>query len=92
MEFEEAARSRDLTGMADSLADLVYVTYGAAVTLGIDLDDVVAEVHASNLSKMGPEGRPRLRQDGKVLKPASYEPPDVDLVLENQGPLPRPGR
>lgn len=91
-EFEEAAMRRDLAAMADALADLLYVTYGAAVTLGIDLDDVVAEVHASNLSKLGPDGRPILRSDGKVLKPDTYQPPDVDRVLESQPPLPRPGR
>ena len=91
-EFEVAASSRDLTAMADALADIVYVTYGAAVTLGIDLDDVVAEVHASNLTKLGPDGQPIMRSDGKVLKPESYEPPDVTRVLKAQGPLPKPDR
>jgi predicted HAD superfamily Cof-like phosphohydrolase len=91
-EFSEAVASRDLDAMADALADLVYVSYGAAVTLGIDLDDVVAEVHMSNMSKLGPDGRPFLRQDGKVLKPETYMPPDIHGVLKAQPPLPRPNR
>lgn len=89
-EFADAAAQRDLQAMADALADLVYVTYGAAVTLGIDLDDVVAEVHESNLTKLGPDGRPVMRGDGKVLKPPGYRPPDVERVLAEQPPLPWP--
>ena len=91
-EFADAVRKRDLCSMADALADIVYVAYGAAVTLGIDLDDVLAEVHSSNLSKLGRDGRPIYRSDGKVLKPDTYRPPDIERVLDEQPPLPRPHR
>ena len=91
-EFREAVALRDLTAMADALADLAYVVYGAAVTLGIDLDDVVAEVHESNMTKLGVDGRPILRKDGKVLKPPTYRAPDIKIVLDTQPPIPSRGR
>jgi predicted HAD superfamily Cof-like phosphohydrolase len=87
-EFAEAANRRDLVGMADALADVVYVAFGSAITLGIDLDAVLREVHRSNMSKLDEHGRPVLRDDGKVLKSPRYTPPDVVAVLERQLPLP----
>jgi predicted HAD superfamily Cof-like phosphohydrolase len=87
-EFADAARSGDLVALADALADIAYVTYGAALTYGIDLDAVLREIHRANMSKLGPDGRPVLRGDGKVLKPATYRPPDVQAVLAVQLPLP----
>jgi predicted HAD superfamily Cof-like phosphohydrolase len=87
-EFAIAARSGDLVALADALADIVYVTYGAALTYGIDLDAVLREIHRANMSKLGPDGRPVLRADGKVLKPPTYRPPNVGAVLAAQLPLP----
>ena len=72
---------RDTVGAADALADLVYVTYGMAQECGIPLPAVLAEVHAANLSKLGEDGTPLLREDGKVLKAPGYRPPDVAGVL-----------
>ena len=66
---------------ADALADLVYVVYGMAIESGIDLDRVLAEVQASNLSKLMPDGTVRLRGDGKVLKGPGFFPPDVRRAL-----------
>lgn len=83
-EFADAAHGRDLVAVADALADIVYVAYGAAVTYGIDLDAVVAEVHRSNMSKLDDSGRPVLRDDGKVLKSARYRPPNVGAVISTQ--------
>ena len=76
-ELAEALGVQDLVAIADALADILYVAYGTAVTYGIDLDAVVAEVHRSNMSKLGPDGQPMLRSDGKVLKPSTYRPPDI---------------
>ena len=83
-EFARAARARDLVGIADALADIAYVTYGAAVTFGIDLNAVVAEVHRSNMSKLDQDGRPVLRADGKVLKSSRYSPPEIAALLAAQ--------
>jgi predicted HAD superfamily Cof-like phosphohydrolase len=87
-EFAAAAAQRDLIGMADALADVVYVAYGTAITVGVDLDAVLDEVHRSNMSKLDGEGRPVLRDDGKVLKSPRYFRPDVAGVIASQPPLP----
>lgn len=80
-ELRAAVVAGDLSGIADALADIVYVAYGTAHTYGIDLDAVLDEVHASNMTKLGADGRPVRRADGKVLKGPAYRPPDVVAVL-----------
>jgi predicted HAD superfamily Cof-like phosphohydrolase len=87
-EFADAVERQDITAIADALADILYVTYGAALTFGIDLDAVVLAVHESNMSKIAGDGATVTRADGKVLKGAAYRPPDVQGVLERQLPLP----
>lgn len=87
-EFADATAARNIVGIADALADILYVAYGAAITYGIDLDAVLREVHRSNMSKLDEHGRPCYRADGKVLKSARYSPPDVSKVLLLQPPLP----
>jgi predicted HAD superfamily Cof-like phosphohydrolase len=59
----------------------VYVAYGTAWSYGIDLDAVIDEIHASNMSKLDDDGNPIYRKDGKVLKGPSYFPPDLKEVL-----------
>lgn len=86
-EFQNAVAAEDVVAIADALGDIVYVAYGAAITYGIDLDAVFREVHRANMSKLGPDGRPILRDDGKVLKAPGYSPPDVRGVLLDQPPL-----
>lgn len=71
----------DLTAVAAELADLLYVANGAAMHVGIDPDAAVEAKHRSNLSKLGPDGRPVLRADGKVLKGEKFCPPDFSAVL-----------
>lgn len=80
-EFIAASEQGDLVGIADALADIVYVVYGTALTYGIDLDAVLREVHRSNMSKLDSDGKPVLRADGKVLKSDRYSPPDIASVL-----------
>lgn len=70
-----------LESVAKELADLVYVAYGTAISLGIDLDEALRRVHASNMSKLGPDGKPKLREDGKILKPDTYVEPDMTGVV-----------
>lgn len=82
-ELAVAIQGRRLDEIARELADVVYVAYGTAVTYGIDLDPVLAEIHRANMSKLGPDGVPVVR-DGKVVKPPSFRPPDVAAVLSRQ--------
>lgn len=86
-EYVTAARHDDTVALADALADIVYVAYGAAISYGIDLDRVLEEVHRANLTKLGGDGRPRYRADGKVLKGPGYSPPAVRATLLDQPPL-----
>lgn len=80
-EFVAAALAGDYVGMADALTDLLYVTYGAAIALGIDADQTFREVHRSNLSKLDRDGLPIKRADGKVLKGPLYSPPNLRPIL-----------
>ncbi len=80
-ELRGAIASRSLVGIADGLGDVAYVLYGTAVTFGINLDAVVAEIHRSNMSKLDRNGRPLMRSDGKVLKGPDYSPPDIAAAL-----------
>lgn len=84
-EFEDAILDGDIVEAADALADLLYVVYGSADYMGIDIDEVFAEVHRSNMSKKGG----KRRADGKQLKPDTYTPPDVEGVLRKQSWLPK---
>lgn len=84
-EVAEVAVDGPLDRLAHELADVVYVAYGTALVHGIDLDQVIAEIHRSNMSKRGPGGEISRREDGKVLKGDHYEAPDVAAVLRRQG-------
>jgi predicted HAD superfamily Cof-like phosphohydrolase len=69
------------TDALKELADLVYVCYQYAENLGWDLDEALNRVHLSNMSKLGEDGKPVYRADGKVLKGPNYQPPNLtDLV------------
>ncbi|MGW2618125.1 pyrophosphohydrolase domain-containing protein [Streptomyces sp. NPDC001500] len=84
-EVAEVSESGPLDRLAHELADVVYVAYGTALVHGIDLDAVLAEIHRSNMTKLGPDGRVARRADGKVLKGEHYRVPDVSAVLRRQG-------
>lgn len=83
-EANELVQALEYGGMqqiAKEAADLIVVTYGTAISLGIDLDGALTAVHASNMTKTGPGQR--MRGDGKVLKGPNYSPPDMaPFVLE----------
>ena len=79
-EFARAVAEGDLLGMIDALCDLLYVTYGAAVALGVDLEPFFKEVHRTNMAK---QGGPR-REDGKQLKPPGWQPPRLAELLQEQ--------
>jgi len=80
-ELQYGIDNKDLVEIADALTDLLYVVYGAGHSFGIDLDECFHEVHRSNMSKLGPDFKPIKREDGKVLKPDTYSPPNLKAVL-----------
>jgi predicted HAD superfamily Cof-like phosphohydrolase len=76
------AGTPNLAAMAHELADIHYVTFGADLAFGFPSDKVMAEVHAANMRKLGPDGKVLRRADGKVTKPDGWRPADVAKVLE----------
>ena len=81
-ELKDACFNKDMVEVADALADLLYVVYGAGHAFGIDLDDSFREVHVSNMSKLGEDGKPIYREDGKVMKGPKFKPPALQEVLD----------
>ena len=80
-ELCQAMEDRDMVQIADALTDLLYVVYGAGHSFGLDLDECFEEVHRSNMSKLGKNGRPLYREDGKVLKGPGFFEPDLERIL-----------
>ena len=72
---------QDRAATLKELADLIYVCAQYAENMDWDIEQALRRVHKSNMSKLGPDGKPIYREDGKVLKGPNYQPPDLsDLV------------
>lgn len=71
----------DVSRLAKELSDLRYVAWGADLEFGIPSDAVDLEIHRSNMSKLGPDGRPVRRHDGKVLKGPNYHEADAMAAI-----------
>ena len=80
-ELIEAINENDIVEVADALTDILYVTYGAGHAFGIDLDACFAEVQRSNMTKLGEDGKPIYRQDGKIIKGPNYSEPNLQKVI-----------
>lgn len=76
-ELNAGVEGMDIVEIADALADILYVVYGAGHAFGLDLDACYREVHDSNMSKLGKDGKPIYRDDGKVMKGPNYRPPSL---------------
>ena len=77
----KAINENDILEVADALTDILYVTYGAGHAFGVDLDKCFDEVQRSNMSKLGEDGQPIYREDGKVMKGPHYFKPDIATIL-----------
>lgn len=82
-EYLEAEEKADIVGIADALADIIYIACGTAVAYGIPLDKVFEEVHRSNMAKLV-DGKVIRRADGKVLKPEGWNPPNIAGILKSR--------
>ena len=80
-ELKEAVFQSDAEGVLKELCDLLYVVYGYGAVMGFDVDAAFALVHASNMTKLGVDGKPTYRDDGKVMKSPQYTPPDLRGLL-----------
>ena len=81
-ELTHAMSEKDLTEVADALTDILYVTYGAGHSFGIDLDRCFEEVQNSNMSKLGEDGKPIYNENGKVMKGPNYFKPNLNQFLK----------
>ena len=81
-ELVDACKAGDIIEVADALTDILYVTYGAAHSFGIPIDECFKEVQRSNMSKLGEDGKPIYREDGKVMKGPNYSVPNLKNVLQ----------
>ena len=80
-ELRVALDNDDLKEVADALTDILYVTYGAGHSFGINLDKCFAEVQNSNMSKLGADGKPIYNDKGKVMKGPKYFKPNLSKFL-----------
>lgn len=85
---EDGEYTRDLIEVADALGDLEYVIHGFAHVAGIPLPAVVEEIHSSNMSKLGDDGKPVYRHDGKILKGPGYFRPNIAQAMGMENPSP----
>ncbi|HZJ21160.1 MAG TPA: nucleoside triphosphate pyrophosphohydrolase family protein [Pricia sp.] len=83
-EYLEAANNDDLVEVADALGDMLYILCGTILEHGMQhkIEEVFTEIQRSNMSKLGADGKPIYREDGKVLKGPDYFKPDILGVLE----------
>ncbi len=83
-EYLEAASQGDLVEVADALGDMLYILCGTILEHGLQhkIEDVFHAIQQSNMSKLGSDGKPIYREDGKVLKGPGYFKPDIPAVLQ----------
>ena len=81
-ELKEAIKNQDLKETIDALTDILYVTYGAGHSFGVNLDDCFEEVQSSNMSKLDENGKPIYNEAGKVMKGPKYFKPDLSKFIK----------
>jgi predicted HAD superfamily Cof-like phosphohydrolase len=84
-EYLEAANDNDLVEVADALGDMLYILCGTIIEHGMQykIEEVFNEIQRSNMSKLGSDGKPIYREDGKVLKGPNYFEPKIKEILES---------
>ena len=82
-EYLEAAQNDDLVEVADALGDMLYILCGTIIEHGMQekIEEVFDEIQRSNMSKLGADGKPIYREDGKVMKGPNYFKPDIKAIL-----------
>ena len=84
-EYLEAAQNNDLVEVADALGDMLYILCGTIIEHGLQhkIEAVFEEIQRSNMSKLGEDGHPIYREDGKVLKGPKYFKPNIESILNS---------
>ncbi|MEP3211336.1 MAG: nucleoside triphosphate pyrophosphohydrolase family protein [Maribacter sp.] len=83
-EYLEAVQDNDMVEVADALGDMLYILCGTIIEHGMQhkIEEVFSEIQRSNMSKLGADGKPIYRDDGKVLKGPNYFKPNIKKILE----------
>lgn len=83
-EYLDAVKNNDLIEIADALGDMMYILCGTIIEHGLQykIEEVFDEIQRSNMSKLGQDGKPIYREDGKVMKGPNYFKPDFSKILE----------
>jgi predicted HAD superfamily Cof-like phosphohydrolase len=83
-EYLQACKDNNLEEIADALGDQLYILCGTILKHGLQhkIQLVFSEIHRSNMSKLDADGKPILREDGKILKSSRYFPPDIKKILQ----------
>jgi len=83
LEYLQACDAHDIVAIADALGDQMYILCGTILKHGLQniIEDIFDEIQSSNMSKLGEDGKPILREDGKILKGPSYFKPDIEKFL-----------
>ncbi len=83
-EYLEAAKNGDMVEVADALGDMLYILCGTILEHGMQhkIEEIFNEIQRSNMSKLGADGKPIYREDGKVLKGPNYFKPNIAEILK----------
>lgn len=84
-EYLAAAKDNDLVEVADALGDMLYILCGTILSHGMQhkIEEVFDEIQRSNMSKLGADGQPIYREDGKVMKGPSYFKPNINKIISS---------
>jgi predicted HAD superfamily Cof-like phosphohydrolase len=84
-EYREAGMKKDLVEIADALGDQMYILAGNILKHGLQdkIADIYMEIQRSNMAKLDASGKPIKREDGKVIKPDTWTPPNIKKILED---------
>lgn len=83
-EYLTAAKDNDLIEVLDALADQLYILYGTITKHGLQnyIVEAFELVHKNNLAKLGPDGKPIFRADGKIIKPENFKKVELKDVFK----------
>ena len=83
-EYLEAVQNNDIVEIADALGDMLYILCGTILEHGLQhkIEEVFDEIQRSNMSKLGEDGKPIYREDGKVMKGPNYFKPNFEEILK----------
>ena len=85
-EYLEAAKENDIVEVADALGDMLYILCGTILEHGMQhkIEEIFNEIQRSNMSKLGADGKPIYREDGKVLKGPNYFKPNILKIVSSE--------